>query len=1262
MSKETENNLFGLKNIYLNNSIFTGLLTQICCEGHTVNFGNNGAGKTTILNLIPIFYGLKPNRLITQRGNKLSFVDFYLPYETSVIVFEYLKKGEVRNALIFRHNDTFRYCFIKGDAASQLFTEESISALNTIGSAEGWIKQYLKINKNYYVSKIIDNTELYQAVLMNHRDIISQRRDRSEFALMASQFSLCDLQEEIRNLASLSAVMLSDKSRLIEELKQMLVMCYISNQISITLPKSKQGRTQLEELEAISDLSGRIKDFNHAVEIKKEIADSFGYITECESKLKTILEENSLEKEKAETDLSAKREELKKVRDEFNRKTEDYHEQLTKASHSKKSLENLIGKIEEEKEQWDLVNIVEKTQQYSRLSEYREQLNLATKYLNELTQDISDKITPIELTKTRRENELNQEKAALFKKLTATLAECQTHISAIEEKYKQKEQQLKDSLQSQRENLDTQFQERKNAINEKINSLTSQKVTDGTYTPEEQLSLDTASRDLEKYSLKLNENLKIQTDTQSNLVSITSELNDKEREIAALVTQQQHLLHEKDDLLLQLNPPETSVIGFMESHMPNWRAHVGKVLRKDLLFQKGLKPYLDKDYDGNENSGSIYGLGLDLDAIEAPSYIKSRHELEEQSISIDEKLYALDDEINKQDKTRSNISERLEKEKTILNDLKREEKNLRENQLLSKHNLEEKEKEYKENIKKRLSILNEEINSSSLEKNRLEISYKKNKDKLEELFKKRQFDYKADCGSELEPYNTTEAELSAQLSNLDGQYEEKLRDLEKNFHVELYNSKIDYAPLEKAKNARDRAKTHYETVKHYEDEVLEYQKFMASDYALLEDYREKLAKAEDSYEEYSRLISVEKMQFEEIKGNLSQKIESLNSQIEVLEKKSRAINDFFVHNSSILNLPRPEFDKRQYLPENPEIEDLIVKCREKLSLVQDKQNELIKNVDEVRHTMENQTGRENRIAGYWKQIIDAVKIKLGEEYSNLYHDIRYYFALTDRLNTFIANDFKELRRTIITAFVSSAVEFVNFYENLRHFNRVVHQVSGKFAQRLSTYNPLDTITDIRIGLISKIENLEIYPKLQNFTRCYNEWEEENRNLGESTYPSPDLVKYYTYVSQALINNEIDSEINSLVDISISMNINGRLVTVRSDKDLTAGGSTGESKLAINVIFCALTRMICPNEHIKIHWPIDEIGEIYTDNLIKIFEMTERYGIYLFCAQPNLSYDKVQMFDTKNLISRTEGVKRCVAGFEEEPDNPIINMLTNGEKA
>ena len=578
---------------------------------------------------------------------------------------------------------------------------------------------------------------------------------------------------------------------------------------------------------------------------------------------------------------------------------------------------------------------------------------------------------------------------------------------------------------------------------------------------------------------------------------------------------------------------------------------------------------------------------------------------------------------DKQEKLFASAQNTLSVHENELSDLIREEKNLSENKSSAKNNLEELTAQFKEKCANRLKDINEEIDNCRTLKNRNEISMQNYRQKLSDTLNKRILECKADYDNESSPVIAAEETLQSRLDSLDEEYQRKYEDIEASYKEELIKSGINYEVLKKAQEECRKAKDMYDKVLSYDAEVTKYKLFMNGPYSTLESHRRDLAQAEDLFEKYSSLIATEKQKLKELENEFTNEINKLRTKIDNLDIQCNAIQNFFNSNKANLVQSRPEFEEKSYLPENLTIDNMICKCEEKLSAVSSKQEKLISNVDSVRNTMENQTGPQNRIGGHWKNIIDNLKIKFGDDINANSRDIRFYFALTDRLSYFINSDFKILRETIIKAFVSSALEFANFYENLRHFNNVVRQVSGSFEKRLTTYNPLDTITDIKVGLVSKIENLEMYPKLQAFARCYNSWDEENRNSGEIVHPTEELIKYFSYVSQALVNNEIDSDIN---------------------------------------IFCGLTRMLCQDPNIKIHWPIDEIGEIYNDNLQKIFTMTERYGIYLFCAQPNLSYDKVQMFNSKNNISRTEGVKRCVESYEEDPDNPLIDLLTEGKEA
>ena len=113
--------VLGLHSMALYGSFFRGLQISLKCPGNTNLSGDNGAGKSSMLNLIPLFYGEEPERLVERAAGKASFLDFYLPTQASLIVFEYGRDDGLRCALIYRHGSgSIAYRFLSGSIEDTL--------------------------------------------------------------------------------------------------------------------------------------------------------------------------------------------------------------------------------------------------------------------------------------------------------------------------------------------------------------------------------------------------------------------------------------------------------------------------------------------------------------------------------------------------------------------------------------------------------------------------------------------------------------------------------------------------------------------------------------------------------------------------------------------------------------------------------------------------------------------------------------------------------------------------------------------------------------------------------------------------------------------------------------------------------------------------------------------------------------------------------------------------------------------------------------
>lgn len=79
-------------------------VVELALNGHTNICGTNASGKTTLQRLVPAFYGEYPSRVVPSTRD--SFERWYLPHESSYIIYEYTKgDGQLNQAVLSSAGD-----------------------------------------------------------------------------------------------------------------------------------------------------------------------------------------------------------------------------------------------------------------------------------------------------------------------------------------------------------------------------------------------------------------------------------------------------------------------------------------------------------------------------------------------------------------------------------------------------------------------------------------------------------------------------------------------------------------------------------------------------------------------------------------------------------------------------------------------------------------------------------------------------------------------------------------------------------------------------------------------------------------------------------------------------------------------------------------------------------------------------------------------------------------------------------------------------
>ena len=102
--------------------------------------------------------------------------------------------------------------------------------------------------------------------------------------------------------------------------------------------------------------------------------------------------------------------------------------------------------------------------------------------------------------------------------------------------------------------------------------------------------------------------------------------------------------------------------------------------------------------------------------------------------------------------------------------------------------------------------------------------------------------------------------------------------------------------------------------------------------------------------------------------------------------------------------------------------------------------------------------------------------------------------------------------------------------------------------------------------------------------------------------------------------------------------NGHPRVIHNDNQLDTSTSDGLKYLALCVIFIAISRLLCPDREVKLHWPIDELGLLHGENIARLFDMLNRGGIVMVGGFPSEDPVMLRNFKHRQRIDFKRGIR------------------------
>ncbi len=308
---------------------------------------------------------------------------------------------------------------------------------------------------------------------------------------------------------------------------------------------------------------------------------------------------------------------------------------------------------------------------------------------------------------------------------------------------------------------------------------------------------------------------------------------------------------------------------------------------------------------------------------------------------------------------------------------------------------------------------------------------------------------------------------------------------------------------------------------------------------------------------------------------------------------------------------------------------LFQEVEKKLKLRTKLKDKLISNVQIINSKIDK--FGETQIGTAWQRAREDLRQELN--YNDIYEQ-NFLLNLPQALEIFISEEVSNIKESRIESLRGVGKGLSDFFERLNSVNKKIKFHSKKITKVITDNMNIDALSNIELVLSSKVESLDYWSSLHNFSESWESW----RESGENALPDNELLSEMTALINALQSVKSGARLRDYFDLHIIMVENGNPRLIRNNKELEDSTSNGLKHLALCVIFIGISRLLCPDVNVKIHWPIDELGILHGENIARLFSMLDSGGIIMTGGFPSEDPDLLRLFKNRQIIDIKHGIR------------------------
>lgn len=1214
---------FQLQRLILIDSYSPGRVVEFPLTGGAVLTGRNGRGKTSLLQLIPVFFGESPNRIVGTETNRLNFAGYYLPRITSYIIYEY-RRRDVTCLVVMNSSESgeeIRYRFIRSGYRPEFFLMPD--GKNIVSARDLYA---LMKRMGVICTEQISSVSEYRSIIQGK---VGAGRDRQRQRGLVADFSFVGSGHHLTHIEKIVSGMFLRRTNF-EDLQRMVVSCIAEEKSHISLSaerrKIESWPEHYEAYRAVMQEAERMATVDTLESRLVAAEGELGKIHARGLRLYSYLEDaivgNRKERQRIEATFSEEEDAFKhqavkldQERGEARLEAEDKEERMKRLDkqHADYIHGDLAGKAA----------LVEKepalAEEYAQLVKRKEALlgeqgKIFLQYerlLNDLARTHNEDVA--------RATEL---RASIFQ-------DFEPRLSSIDQQKAQELVALRTRSKSERDKVDEKLRtaiQSRGGWDHQVKSP----QPDPEIVAAHQAKLDA----LEAFRQTRDDAAQEKLRFEGAFRNARAAFEQQEQKLNQLRRQQEEGGKQLQSLCLRQSPGEESLLYFLRAQRPDWVFDIAKVVREDLLVRTDLSPELVASVSAD--SGSLYGVALDLERLDAHlAADESALRLEIETVEVRLKSVGLDVEVAEKflagcNKTREATDHALHQHNQAIQQIETRYRALHEEEKAVRNQVDKSRESALSHARECLKQIEQEVQSFQREISAIDARLAEDENVSESrcgeartaLKKEREAVFATHDQAQNDKRQSMQRQKSAMEQERDGRLKAEGVDTNTLKHLDEALANVSGQIL-KAKSARN--------------EVAQWRLWQNNEWPQRELLQTTSLAARKLEAEKSLLrLALDK--------GWKARSASLQANVARLDLECKRLN-------GELDAVRRRIESFKAYPADGEIMGQVFDPAWTLESLANLANQMQREVDDVAKMLRQEIGEVKRAFVARRgtppeHFYESHRIALGPEASD-----REWIA---PLRSWFGSDHDQFQRTLKVEANQIAGAIVAFHQDMEEFHRKVQQFNRELQQSLDDNIGFESISRVTVEIVSAIRQLEYWQAIEQMTETHRVWLSlEGGNLPPPEFAATlrDLLGHWE------IREGIRAELPNLIRIQGEVVENGQSRVFRKAADLERVSSNGLSYLILCVIFIAFINRIRRQAKVEIVWALDELKDLDIGNIEVLLEMLDRNAITLASAFPDPDADVLRLF--RHRFSIEEGrrlLEARVVGVDEfEPEGEAANL-------